>query len=153
MAKDGPRRDTQPIVVIDDSAAILYALDELLGAAGYPAMTVGGGVEALAAIDRLSAAAQPPALFVVDLVMDDVNGFDVILRARTYFPATPVLAMSGGTRSVAPDLSLELARQSGADECLQKPFGNDEFLSAVRRLSSAAHAARPERPVPVTGPR
>jgi DNA-binding response OmpR family regulator len=131
----------QPIVIIDDSPMIRFALSELLEAAGHPALAIDGGSQGIETIQRLSLANQTPLLFVVDLVMDDANGFEVIGKARACFPTIPILAISGGTRSISPDLSLELARQSGADACLQKPFANDEFLAVVRRLSAMSGAA------------
>jgi CheY-like chemotaxis protein len=130
----------QTIVLIDDSDAVRFALSEALTVAGYRVIPVAGGAAAVDMIGRLAAVRNPPSLFVIDLVMDDVNGFDVMATARRSFPQTPVLAISGGTRNIAPDLPLELAGQTGAAECLRKPFTNDALLDCVTRLCGPARA-------------
>jgi CheY-like chemotaxis protein len=66
--------------------------------------------------------------------MDDLPGYEVIKHAKLTFPAVPVIAISGGTRNVPSDLPLDLAKRSGADLCLSKPFTNDELLAGLRTL-------------------
>lgn len=128
----------QTIVIIDDSEAVRFALGEVLSLEGYRVVPAAGGEAGLAVIRRCAADGKPPSLIIVDLVMDDVNGFDVMAAARQSLPDTPILAISGGTRNVSPDLPLELAAQTGAAACLQKPFSNDEFLGSVSKLIGPA---------------
>jgi CheY-like chemotaxis protein len=124
----------QLIVLVDDSAAIRFALGELLSGAGYAVLTATSGAESLQLLDELARLSRPPEAVVADLVMDDLPGYDVIKHAKRTFPAVPVIAISGGTRNVPSDLPLDLARRSGADLCLSKPFTNDEFLAGLRTL-------------------
>jgi len=124
----------QLVVLVDDSAAIRFALGELLTASGYAVLTATSGGESLQLLDELARLGRPPEAVVADLVMDDLPGYDVIKHAKRTFPAVPVIAISGGTRNVPSDLPLDLARRSGADLCLGKPFTNDEFLAGLRTL-------------------
>ena len=124
----------QFIVLVDDSEPIRFALGELLTQSGYGVLAAASGREALEVIGELARASRPPAAVVADLVMDDLPGYDIIKHAKQVFPAMPVIAISGGTRNVPSDLPLDLARRSGADVCLSKPFGNDEFLDHLGSL-------------------
>jgi CheY-like chemotaxis protein len=125
------------IVLVDDAEGVRFALTELLENNGFRVMALAGGQQALKWLTDL-ADGERPAAFVIDLVMDDVNGFEVLTAAKTALPSIPILAISGGTRNLAPDLPLELAEQTGADACLhaclQKPFANEAFLETVRTL-------------------
>ena len=123
------------LVLIDDSEQIRFALGELLESAGYAIRTLSGGQEAITALIDLADANSVPAAIVVDLVMDNVSGYDVIAVVKRHFPRCPVIAISGGTPNVDPDLPLDLAKRRGADICLRKPFGNAELLSALRSLT------------------
>ena len=124
------------LVLIDDSEQIRFALSELLETAGYAIRALSGGQEAIVALIDLAAANRVPAAVVVDLVMDSVSGYDVIAVVKRHFPRCPVIAISGGTPNVDPDLPLDLAKRRGADVCLRKPFGNVELLSALRSLTT-----------------
>lgn len=123
------------LVLIDDSDQIKFALGELLESAGYAIRALSGGQAAIAALIRLADANRIPAAVVVDLVMDDVSGYDVIAVVKRHLPGCPVIAISGGTPNVDPDLPLDLAKRRGADICLRKPFGTAELLSALRSLT------------------
>jgi CheY-like chemotaxis protein len=127
-------RGAQLIVLVDDSAPIRFALGELLTRCGYGVLAAQSGREAIEVLDGLAGLGCPPAAVVADLVMDDLPGYDVIKHAKRTFPASPVIAISGGTRNVPSDLPLELAKRSGADLCLSKPFANDEFLAGLQTL-------------------
>ncbi len=67
---------------------------------------------------------------VVDIVMPDKDGIEVIGDVRKGWPDVRVVAISGGGR-VGAKLYLELARQMGADACLTKPVKPEELLAAL----------------------
>lgn len=125
------------IVLVDDSEPIRFALGELLSASGYAVIGLESGDDGVKALADLAAAGRRPDAVVADLVMNGTPGYDVIVEAKRRFPGCPVIAISGGTPNVEPDLPLELAKRRGADVCLRKPFDNDEFLSALARVTSA----------------
>jgi len=136
----------QLVLLVDDSAPIRFALGELLTHSGYAMLTAASGRESVELLDELSGLGRSPAAVVVDLVMDDLPGYDVIKHAKRTFPTVPVIAISGGTRNVPSDLPLDLAKRSGADLCLSKPFANDVFVAGLRTLigkSTRDHRAGP----------
>jgi CheY-like chemotaxis protein len=126
-------RHRELIVLVDDAEAVRFALGELLENEGFRVAALADGRQALTWLTD-TGRKETPALLVIDLVMEDVTGFDVLTQAKVALPDVPVLVISGGTRNLTPDLPLELAGQTGADACLQKPFSNEVFLETVRRL-------------------
>ena len=118
---------TQCIMVIDDDSDVRELVCRMLEQDGYAAIPAEGGRQALA---QLSACA--PDLVITDVVMPEVDGFEVLLKLRLAAPQIGVLVMSGGGR-IAPDLYLETARRLGAQAVLCKPFTRAEMLDAVRQ--------------------
>ncbi len=121
------------VLLVDDSEPIRFAFGELLSAAGFTVMAAADGRKGIAALADLARAGTPPAAVIADLVMDDVPGYDVIQDAKRRFPECPVIAISGGTPNIDPELPLDLAKRRGADVCLRKPFSNDELLTVLNR--------------------
>lgn len=73
---------------------------------------------------------------VVDVLMPDGDGLDVVLAARRISPHTRLLAISGGGRYMRADECLRLAKGIGADRVLLKPFNRQQLVSAVEELAS-----------------
>lgn len=90
-------------------------------------MQAADGAQALAA-----AAAERPALAVLDAMMPRVDGYETIRRLRAD-PATadlPVILLSARARSADAAAGLD----AGADLYLSKPFRGEELAAAVDRL-------------------
>lgn len=122
------------VLLVDDSEPIRFALAEILSASGYSVIAAADGRRALTTLADMADSGTRPDLLIADLVMDDVSGYDVILESKRRFPDCPVIAISGGSPNVDPELPLDLAQMRGADRCLRKPFGNDVLLEAVGSL-------------------
>jgi len=73
---------SHPVLVIDDDATSRYLIKGVLSQSNYEMAEAGGGIEGLRMAHELS-----PALIVLDLVMDDLSGFDV-LEQLSADPAT-----------------------------------------------------------------
>jgi CheY-like chemotaxis protein len=73
---------------------------------------------------------QPVDTVVVDIVMPDKDGVEVIADIRKDWPDVRVIAMSAGGR-VGPALYLEIARQMGANVCLSKPVAPESLRAAL----------------------
>jgi DNA-binding NtrC family response regulator len=112
------------ILVVDDERNIQVTLARALTLEGYAAETAGGGLEALEKI-----AALPVDAVVMDVRMPDLDGLEVLRRARESRPGLPVIVMSGHG-------SIETVRQAfklGAFDYLEKPITEKEKLVAVVR--------------------
>jgi two-component system, OmpR family, response regulator CpxR len=114
------------ILIIDDDIELCGLLRELLVAEGYEVESVhsGGGAAARAAGGTY-------ALVVLDVMLPEVNGFD-ILRDLRRSSDVPVILLTARGDDVDRIVGLEL----GADDYLPKPFNPRELLArihAVRR--------------------
>ena len=70
-------------------------------------------------------------LVITDLVMPDIEGLAVIMELRRVDQNVRIIAMSGALQGRAKEY-LRIAQKLGAQLTLVKPFGNQEFLEAVR---------------------
>ncbi|HXH28296.1 MAG TPA: response regulator [Candidatus Polarisedimenticolia bacterium] len=86
------RERTGKILVVDDTATIRAIAADILGSEGYQVLKAGDGTEALKRAHQ-----DLPDLIVLDLVMPQMTGFDVIreLRKDPRHEKTPVLIMTG----------------------------------------------------------
>ena len=110
------------ILVIDDEAAIRQVLRSNLVSQGYILGEAGIGSEGLE-----KAATFHPHLILLDLGLPDMNGVDV-LKALRKWTQIPVIVLT-----VTDDESSKVRLlDSGADDYLTKPFGNNELLARVR---------------------
>lgn len=86
------------------------------------------GAEALTLLGDLKA-----DLVILDIVMPEMDGIELVRRIRALRPTLPILAMSGGGRARRLDL-LDLARKFGADDILAKPFKEADLRAKIDAL-------------------
>lgn len=126
------------ILVIDDEPQIHRFLSPALDAAGYDARRADSGQEGLRAIALWS-----PDAVVLDLGLPDMDGKDVLIRAREFY-AGPIIILSARDREAEKITALDL----GANDYVEKPFGVGELLARLR-VNLRQTAARPEITEPV----
>jgi PAS domain S-box-containing protein len=119
-----PATSRQTILVADDNPVIREVMRDLFEEAGYAVAEADGGAEAL----RLARLLQP-ALLTLDVMMPDLDGFDVIqvLRNDPITRDLPVLFVSA-----SPEHERGVAL--GGSGFLLKPFAPEELLEQARRL-------------------
>jgi DNA-binding response OmpR family regulator len=112
------------ILIVDDEPDLLEVCDLALSLAGHSVQTLDGGAKVREVVERFH-----PDLILLDWVMTDVSGPEVLLELRgTPFGKIPVLMMTA-----LADGS-ERVRRIGADGFLAKPFGVDDLERAVDAL-------------------
>jgi two-component system OmpR family response regulator len=114
------------ILVVEDEGHLATLVAEVLGREGYAAEVVGDGRTALA-----RALVEPFDLLVVDWMLPDLDGVQVIKRLRAADVGVPVLMLTA--RSQVEDRVEGL--DAGADDYLPKPFAFPELLARVRALA------------------
>jgi len=72
-------------------------------------------------------------LIIVDIIMPDKDGIEVIMETREKYPDTKILSLSGGGLIEAND-HLKTANALGAHKTLVKPFKNSELIRKVHTL-------------------
>jgi len=120
--------DSSPrILVVDDTPENIRLLDAVLSPRGYTVDAVSSGAQAL---ERL--AAEPlPDLVLLDIVMPEIDGYEVCRRIRAT-PATELLPVVMITASSGEEKLKAL--EAGADDFVMKPFDQAELLARVRSL-------------------
>jgi two-component system OmpR family response regulator len=113
------------ILVVEDEARLARLIARVLGEEGYGAETVEDGRSAL----RL-ALAEPFDLLIVDWMLPDLDGIQIVRRLRSAEISMPVLMLTA--RSQIEDRVQGL--DAGADDYLPKPFAFAELLARVRAL-------------------
>jgi two-component system response regulator (stage 0 sporulation protein F) len=114
------------ILLVEDDDQLRAMLKRLLTGEGYEVCEAsnGAGVADMHEKQRFD-------LVITDLVMPNIEGLEVIMDLRRIDRAVRIIAMSGGGRTKAEDY-LRIAQKLGVQLTLSKPFGNQEFLEAVR---------------------
>ena len=112
------------ILVVDDEPNILELAKLYLEQEGYRVEGVGNGNDALL---KLSSA--KPSLIVLDLMLPDIDGFEVCRQIRKKSDI-PILMLTARKEDVDKIVGLEL----GADDYLTKPFNPRELVARVKAI-------------------
>ncbi|ADO55502.1 transcriptional regulator [Paenibacillus jamilae] len=113
------------ILIIDDDEKIVSMLRRGLAFEGYEVLTATNGAEGL---NKMLTA--EPDLVVLDVMMPQVDGFEVCRRMREGGSTVPVLMLTAKDEVENRVKGLDL----GADDYLVKPFALEELLARVRAL-------------------
>jgi len=123
------------VLVVDDEPYIADLLSTGLRFVGFDVRTAGSGLEALTAVREWK-----PDLLVLDVMMPDVDGFEVTRRMRADGRETPVLFLTA--RDSVEDKVAGLT--IGGDDYVTKPFSLEEVVARVRVLLRRRGSALPE---------
>ncbi|MBA3467940.1 MAG: response regulator transcription factor [Gemmatimonadaceae bacterium] len=126
------------VLVVDDEPDIVALVAYHLAKSGYKVSTAASGQEA---IDQ--ARAEKPAAVILDLMLPDMSGFDVLSKLRDDESTRNVAVLMLTARRDEPDRIRGLSL--GADDYLTKPFSPQELVlrinAILRRLSAGKGAA------------
>ncbi len=127
--------DAPPLIlVVDDEENIRFLLESGLSLAGLETVSATNGREALAIV-----AERRPQVVVLDVMMPDLDGFEVLRRLRESGDRTPVIFLTA--RDATEDRVKGLTR--GGDDYMVKPFAIAELVARVQlRLSQSGHATK-----------
>jgi len=120
---DGPR-----VLVVDDEEHITELLAMALGYQGFDVERAGTGRDALAAVERRS-----PDLIVLDVMLPDLDGFEVARRLRLDEGAAtrvPVIFLTAKDTTQDKVQGLRL----GSDDYVTKPFSIEELIERVKAV-------------------
>jgi DNA-binding response OmpR family regulator len=113
------------ILVIDDNASVRKAITLMLESGGHRVIGAKDGSDGMRAF--LDAA---PDLVIVDIIMPDKDGIEIIREMRRARPEMRIMAMTGGGRFPNLDF-LKMARAFGASDALAKPIDPDDLVARV----------------------
>lgn len=130
------------ILVVDDEQDVREVVKTTLEENGYQVLEATNGVEAYAAAAD-AAVAEKPDLIVLDLMLPQLNGFQVLekLKENPQTSYIPVVILTA--RGQSQDESRALA--SGATDYMTKPWSADELADRVRIALDQRRTAKPHR--------
>ena len=135
------------IFVVDDQADLRESICEELDRSGYTTVGAPHGDKALSLLRR---SPTKPALILLDLLMPERDGWEVVaaVKADPLLRNVPIVVMSA-----IPPQSTSLQAQ-GVAATLPKPFTMDELMFVVTRFvkGEAPKPAKPAKPAKPTKP-
>ena len=121
------------VLVADDETRITKLVSIALSEEGFRVVTANGGEDALARAEEVR-----PDIVLLDIVMPDLDGIEVMRRLHERRPVPVILLTAkGSTADKAKGLDL------GADDYLAKPFHPDELAARVRAVMRRASGSLP----------
>jgi two-component system OmpR family response regulator len=112
------------ILVVEDDQTLLDVLKYNLTKEGYNVVTATDGAQALEV-----ARSQKPELIVLDIMLPEINGFEVCRILRKDM-TVPILMLTAKGEEIDKIVGLEI----GADDYMTKPFSMRELLARVRAM-------------------
>lgn len=111
------------ILVVDDDPNLRKTVSDILKVKGYETLVAGTGTEAVAAAQRATF-----NLALIDLMLPDMSGLDVMERIKTIAPLSEAIILTG---YASMDTAIE-ATKKGAFSYLLKPYQMDDLLLTIK---------------------
>ncbi len=113
------------VMVVDDSAMSRRALRRILESSNYEVIEADDGMTALEKYFL-----EKPDLVMLDMLMKGMYGLDVLTKLREMDKDARVVIVSADIQNS----TREMAREAGALEFINKPFGAESVLNIVTRI-------------------
>jgi len=117
--------DAHRVLVVDDEPNLLEVVTMALRFQGFTVETAGSGREALAAVAKFK-----PHLMVLDVMLPDMEGFDVAARLGAQRAGVPIIFLTA--RDATEDKVRGLS--GGGDDYMTKPFSLEELVARIRTI-------------------
>ena len=116
------------IVHIEDEPEMVDLVKLILGRKGYQVIGATGGQEGLDSIRE-----HVPDLVLLDLMMPDVEGWDVFqqIRADDALKHIPVIVVTAKAQNIDKVLGLHIAK---VDDYISKPFSPQELVDSIEKV-------------------
>jgi two-component system OmpR family response regulator len=126
------RADGSPIhvLVVDDEPVLAELVTMALRYEGWTVSTAGDGASAIA-----SARKEPPDVVVLDVMLPDMSGLEVLAKLREQIPSLPLLLLTA--KDAVEDRIAGLT--AGGDDYVTKPFSLEEVVLRLRALLRRTH--------------
>ena len=135
------RPDGSPVrvLVVDDEQMLADLLASALRYEGWEVTTAGTGVAAVRAAQEIE-----PDVIVLDIMLPDFDGLEVMRRVRGHRPNVPVLFLTA--KDAVEDRVAGLT--AGGDDYVTKPFSLEEVVARLRALLRRSGASE-EKPASI----
>lgn len=126
-----PTNNKQRVLIVDDDPKLIRLVREVMSAAGYEVQASSSGGQAIESV-----AIEQPDLALLDIMLKDMDGFQVARRIRE-FSDIPIIML---TAKVTESDKLT-GFNAGADDYITKPFSSKELLARVRAVLNRTQRA------------
>ena len=123
------------VLVVDDEPNIVDVVTMALRFQGFAVESAGTGTDAIAAVTRFR-----PDLIVLDVMLPDMEGFDVAQRLGAQHNRVPIIYLTARDATEDKIRGLTL----GGDDYVTKPFSLEELVARIRSIMRRAGLAEPE---------
>ena len=123
------------VLVVDDEPNLVEVLTMALRFQGFEVEGAASGREALSAVMRFK-----PHLMVLDVMLPDMEGFDVAARLGAQRASVPIIFLTA--RDSTEDKVRGLS--GGGDDYMTKPFSLEELVARIRTILRRTGQAAPE---------
>jgi len=124
------------IYLVEDEKSLNILLEKYLQREGYEVTTFSEGTSAIARIKDM------PDLWILDIMLPDIDGYQIIKAIKENNKNTPVIFMSARNEELDRVVGLEL----GSDDYLSKPFLPRELVIRTNKLMERIYANEDKRP-------
>ena len=114
------------ILVVDDDAALVRVIAQVLTRKGYEVLEAKNGQEGLRLLFS-----HKPDLVLLDVVMPTMDGWQACTRIRDISSTIPIIMLTGKRRT---EEDVVRGLDYGADDYLFKPVGNKELMARVQAM-------------------
>jgi two-component system OmpR family response regulator len=111
------------VLVVDDEENITFLLDSALRHFGYDVRVSSNGRDAIAQVERFD-----PDVVLLDVMLPDLDGFEIVRRLRLDGSKVPVLFLSAKDATEDKVRGLTL----GGDDYVTKPFSLEEVIARIQ---------------------
>ncbi|MBZ9607815.1 response regulator transcription factor [Clostridium estertheticum] len=115
---------SKKVYLVEDEISLNLLLEKYLQREGYAVTTFSNGNSAIEKIE------DSPDLWILDIMLPDIDGYQIIKAIKSYNKNTPVIFMSARNEELDRVVGLEL----GSDDYLSKPFLPRELIIRTNKL-------------------
>ena len=117
------------ILLVEDDPTLALGLCDALEFEGFRVVHAGRGSEAIEQAKKSA-----PECIILDLMLPDLNGYQVCEEIRRFDPRTPILMLTARSQEADKIRGLD----SGADDYVTKPFSVGELVARIRAVMRRA---------------
>ncbi|MFE8700090.1 response regulator transcription factor [Cytobacillus sp. FJAT-54145] len=123
------------VLVVEDELPIRKLISFNLQRSNFHVLEAGEGKKALELVKT-----ENPSIVILDLMLPDMDGFEICAKLREEFPSLPIIILSARGQDMDKIMGLEL----GADDYIVKPFNPLELVARVRTVLRRTLLVQPQ---------
>ncbi|MDX1583815.1 MAG: sigma-54 dependent transcriptional regulator [Thermoanaerobaculia bacterium] len=131
--EENGQQQEKRVLIVDDDPTVIEGLSALLEMEDWECLGVGTAKEAYPQLEKFS-----PDLVLLDVMLPDASGVDVLDQIKSHFESMPVIMISG-----AGDVNTVVdSMQKGAETFLQKPFDHNSLMLTIGQVEKLIDTKR-----------